>query len=217
MCNLINCFAQDTAYAAIIAALIGLIGALAAVTGAIFVGLRQTSIIERQNEAQRSLAAEAHSMEQLRFRSDLFDRRMTIYDGAREYLAFVIDKYVHGFADEGLSDEELIALEAQKRREFATAIRLADFLCPNPLRLTLFSISRTVTDLRSVKRKIARLQNQPSRTEAEEKVFAKLIDQETEIETKLSAFETELPSQFRPIMKLTPDEPAQSGAAAANK
>lgn len=217
MCNLINCFGTSEAYATIIAALIGLIGGIAAVIGAIVVAGKQSKILENQTTAQTAADDRAHAMEELRFRSDLFDRRMTIYDGAREYLSFVIDKYVHGFSVEGMTTDEIIALEMQKTREFARAMRLADFLCPHPLRLTLFSISRTTTELRSVKRKIKRLQERDPTTEAESVEWGKLIDRESEIEMKLIDLDAILSDEFAPIMKLTPDESAQTDAVTAAK
>ena len=217
MCNLINCFGTSEAYATVIAAFIGLIGGIAAVIGAIVVAGRQSEILKNQTTAQTTAADRAHKMEELRFQSELFDRRMTIYDGAREYLAFVIDKYVHGFTPEGLSTEELVALESQKLRDFAKAVRLADFLCPNPLRLTLYSISTTANQLRSVRRKIKRLEDRDPMTEDEHTDLGKLIDKETEIEIRLLELDANLSAEFAPIMKLMPDDTSTPDATAATK
>lgn len=63
-----------------------LVTGLAAVTGAVILGRRQTKISERQIE----ILAQQTRLSELTLRSDLFDRRMEVYEGVRGYLSHIV-------------------------------------------------------------------------------------------------------------------------------
>lgn len=67
---------------------------LAAVGGAVFVGLRQLAIAKRQTditEGQTKILALQAQLEQMKIRSDLYDRRFAVFDATETYLVAVLN------------------------------------------------------------------------------------------------------------------------------
>lgn len=96
---------------------------LAAVASAVFVGLRQMKIADRQVLIQERLTA----IEALKVRSELFERRMVVYRATMDWFAAVqIDGAVprsFGTGEDGPSEEE-----RNVARAFARAVHESRFL-----------------------------------------------------------------------------------------
>ena len=78
--------ADDQAAATLIAGVLAFVAGLAAVIGAIVVGLRQAAILR----AQADLSGKAIEIEIMKTRIDLFERRMKVYEGTRAFVRAIV-------------------------------------------------------------------------------------------------------------------------------
>ena len=125
VCDIVFCSSNDEARAIIWAAIIGLAGGLLALVGAIVVGLRQSKILEQQTHIQRTqanLAESALDLEHLKVRSDLFDRRFSVYQAVRNWLIWTEENE----RPPGAKD----TLEGHFYEEFQRARDLSRFVFP---------------------------------------------------------------------------------------
>lgn len=93
-----------------------------AVVAAGVVGLRQMAILTEQAAIQRDQAGiqkQALDLEHLKVRTELFDRRMVVYEAAREWIDFVA---MHGRAPLSLAQDQILS-EDQRNEEVAIASR----------------------------------------------------------------------------------------------
>lgn len=79
-------FTSQEAQAAIIAAMIGLISGLLAVLAALLVGIRQGQILKRQTD----IAVRMVELEEIRLKTELYDRRMEVFTAVREVLSITV-------------------------------------------------------------------------------------------------------------------------------
>lgn len=143
MCDLINCFGTSEAYATIIAALIGLIGGLAAVGGAIWVAGRQSTILQKQTE----IASRMVEIEEMKLKTDLYDRRIEVFSAMREVLGIVARSgRVPGYERTAGGD---IFANAEFLR-FQNAMGAAQFLFGGATRKSIEDIYRKLDDLSDV-------------------------------------------------------------------
>lgn len=92
-CGTLWCYTSPEGAATVWAALIGLIGAFAAIAGAVVVGLRQSKIMTRQSDimsTQTGIAERVAEIEEMKLKSDLFDARFDVYHATREWIRFII-------------------------------------------------------------------------------------------------------------------------------
>lgn len=92
-----------------------LITGLGAVVAAGAVGWRQTEIMKEQAKIQRDqllIEDAGRKLEELKIKTDLFDRRMAVYQVANEWL---FAWYLHGKVS---TDQELRMLQAKDQSEF---------------------------------------------------------------------------------------------------
>lgn len=92
-------FSQD-GFATLIAGLLAFIVGLAAVLAAGIVGWRQATILAAQNDIQKAQAGIASAsleiakatldLEKLKVKSDLFERRLEVYEATQDYLAYIV-------------------------------------------------------------------------------------------------------------------------------
>ena len=109
-----------------------------AVIGAVCIGIRQSAISHRQTEILHRQV----SIEELRLRSELFDRRFAVYEATEAYLAHAID--IDGPPSR---DIEQVFFDAKKR---------ASFLFSATTQATLKEIATTGAELMSVGSKLRR-------------------------------------------------------------
>lgn len=122
-CDFFVCSNNQEAKAIIVASVVGLIGGLAALIGAIVVGLRQADIIDRQAK----IMERALKLEQQRLKSDLYDRRIAIYEVSKTYLRAFLKQA------EGGETEDMKLRRERLMFEFAQARAASDFLLSAPV------------------------------------------------------------------------------------
>lgn len=93
----------------------------AAVVGAVFVGRRQAEILA----AQTTIAASMLELEELKLRSDLYERRIEVFAAVREILSFVVMTGKVPGMDRNVDGEPLSVEMFQK---FQNAVGSAQFL-----------------------------------------------------------------------------------------
>lgn len=204
MCDFINCFAADESYAAIIAALIGLIGGIAAVGGAIWVAGRQSKILENQIKAQTAADDRAHAMERVRFRSDLFDRRLAVYRSAKDWLYFVSDRYVHGI--EPTDADAWHQRYRELTRDFSEAEAMADFLFEVEVPILLRKLFRNGTRLIRSTVRLNDLRNRDALTARQEAKIEELDNGVEALVMEVGGMAGDLLNTFKPYMTLTQDQ-----------
>lgn len=163
MCDYINCYASSEAYAAIIAAVIGLIGGLLAVAAAVVVGLRQSEILTRQTDVANRMA----EVEELRLKSELYDRRIAVYTGVSQMIEFVQG---HGRTprDKTTGRLGLGKNEAEIVNQFYAALSSAHFLFPSATNQELHNIAAMLFALDHHNEAFAKLgEAKPEETESQ--------------------------------------------------
>lgn len=142
VCDIVFCSNSDEARAVIWAAIIGLFGGFLALAGAVIVGLRQTAILAHQTDLQAKIASASLEVEQLKLRTDLFDRRFAVYEATRNWLLFTESNE----RPPGLKHWK----EGQLYRDFQAARDVARFVFPRNVFDTLEAIRLLGNDLASV-------------------------------------------------------------------
>lgn len=131
ICETIICeFKQDGA-AMIIAAMIGLIGGVLALSGAVWVGLRQAAILREQTELQKGqakLASRGLELEELKLRTDLFDRRFEVYDAVRAFVSHILTTGTPPAFESVYDHPEEEGIERKVQADFLQAIDRSQFL-----------------------------------------------------------------------------------------
>lgn len=140
MCSWINCFGTSEAYATIIAAFIGLIGGLSALIGAVWVASRQSRILEKQTD----IASRMAEIEELKLRSDLYERRMEIFNATRSILsAAALVRKAPGMDRTTEGD----IFSPQLLIDFQAAINSAEFLFGEKTNVALEGILQLLVEL----------------------------------------------------------------------
>lgn len=122
ICDTLWCHTDQVGAATVWAALIALVGAVLVFYGAWRIGVRQMSILAEQAEIQRDQARiqkQALDLEHLKVRTDLFDRRMEIYEATRDWVDFVA---IHGRSPFSLAPDEVVSDE-QRNHEIGVLTR----------------------------------------------------------------------------------------------
>lgn len=139
ICDIVFCSNSDEARAVIWAAILGLFGGFLALGGAVVVGLRQTAILAHQTDLQAKIASASLEVEQLKLRTDLFDRRFAVYEATRNWLLFTEGNE----RPPGLKRGE----EGKLYRDFQAARDVARFVFPRNVFDTLEAIRLVGNDL----------------------------------------------------------------------
>lgn len=129
LCDVIWYHTTDEGAAMVWAAIIALIPAVGAIYAAYRVGMRQGDILVHQADLQANIASAMLEVEQLKLRSDLFDRRFAVYEATRNWLLFTADNE----RPPGLKEGK----EGQLYRDFQAGRDVARFVFPRNVFETL--------------------------------------------------------------------------------
>lgn len=143
MCIGTLCLTSQEAQAAIIAALIGLVGGLLAVAAAVVVGLRQSQIMKSQTD----IAKRMFELEEVRLKSELYDRRMEVYKAVRDMLSVAaLTGKIPGI--DANSEGDLVSLDVFQR--FQDGLSAAQFLFDQKTRSKLDELYKLMNELSEV-------------------------------------------------------------------
>lgn len=189
-CDVFVCSDNQEAKAILIAAAVGLIGAVAAVVAAFIVGHRQIEIIRRQVE----IADQALRLEALKVRVEVFDKRMSVYERTRDFLEFwVVHDRIAGYPKvkgEGTPVEEMTV-----RRDFIAAMQESQFLFQPSVHKRLRELFALSKKLHSNQRAMHTPLGTPGREEAFEK--------DERLSEDLQEIHSDLPSLFGDELNLS--------------
>ncbi len=139
-CDVIWCYTNEEGAAAVWAALLAFIAALMALAAAAWVGRRQSSIMLEQariQALQADIANRALEIEDLKVRTDLFDKRMAIFDAAQAFTRFIFTDGAPPNSRRGRS-----AAERQRQmkvsRDFSEAMERSRFVFDEEVRQALW-------------------------------------------------------------------------------
>lgn len=145
-----------------------LVVGIAAVVGAVVIGLRQANIAERQAtisnrqahimERQTAIAAQQAETEQTRLRAELYDRRVVIYAGIERYL-------IDASSDDGKVSNEV-------RQELYNSISVASFLLDDEISSIGRKVMQVSASLRGNMRRLENLTDESLRDGLFERIEA---------------------------------------------
>lgn len=105
-CGSIHCATTNEGAAIVWAAIIGLIGGLAAVVGAIIIGRRQLQLLDYQASLQAEIGFRADKREAEKIRVDLWEKRFAVYQAVAEFIGDIIrEGHPPGYGDDRGTDE----------------------------------------------------------------------------------------------------------------
>ena len=180
-----NAFTWD-AFATLMTALVGLF----AVSGAIYVGIKQAGIAKAQTEIAGRQTAILHrqaELEEVKLRADIFDRRFKVYEAAADAIMGVI-----------LIDD--VTVNTKRRRRFGIATNQSQFLFRSGITEALKEIEVKLNDLGQVRSSLAQAKNSDVEFD-----MNFLNGQEGELIHWLAGRVNSLPDLFGDELKLTTD------------
>lgn len=189
-CDVFVCSDNQEAKAILIAAVVGLIGATAAVIAAFIVGHRQIEIIRRQvGIADQSLRLEA-----LKVRVEVFDKRVSVYERSRDFLEFwVFHDRIAGYPK--VRGEETPVEEMKVRRDFILAMHESQFLFRPSVHKRLRELFAVAKKLHSNQRAMTTPLGTPGREEA--------FENDERLSKELSEFQENLTELFGDELNLS--------------
>lgn len=202
MCDLFWCATNDNGAAIVWAALIGFLGALIAFWGAWRLGKNQMNILKEQAAIQRmgvSLQRRSLEFEELKVRTDVFDRRVAIFNVTREWFNFF---FVHDRApglfsrqSEAEITPEARSAEIKLHRDFVAAADQSRFLLSD-------DISKALDDLQRIGFQHHRLTSRIANPRNADKVDS-LSDQIDSLAESIFETERTVKEMFRREIKIT--------------
>lgn len=132
ICDVIWCSTTPEGAAMVWAAVIAAIPAIGAIVGAFIIGRRQLKLLDYQAALQGEIGLRAASIEKLKVKVDLFDRRMEVYEA--------VEAFVHAIVRDGRSPnhrrkgEKRSDRDIEITRDFIESMTRARFLFEDGVR-----------------------------------------------------------------------------------
>ena len=127
MCDVLWCYTDANGAAVVWAALVAAIPAVIAVYFAYRIGQRQLNILNAQVNLQAEASGQALAIEDLKVRTDLFDKRMEVYKATQAFVSVILtDGDPPSFKRTGTAEEQ--ARQQGIARDFQDAVERSRYL-----------------------------------------------------------------------------------------